>query len=205
MFIGKYNASVILTYVGVALAIVGMWFALEGSSYHAMICLVLAGVCDLFDGTAARLFKRDEKELAFGREIDSLADMVSFIALPAVFAMMLPGRAWLTVPAMILYALAGIIRLAWFNIAGTGESDGERFYHGLPVTYAALIFPILYIPLSFLPGGVTGVLWPLLYLITAAAFILDIRIRKPDRKQSLMLALLAAIVIIIYLLLGVFS
>lgn len=205
MFIGKYNGSVILTYLGVGIAITGMWSALNGRPYQAMICLVLAGVCDLFDGSVAKLFQRDEAELAFGREIDSLADMISFIALPAVFALTMSGKAGLTVAAMVLYALAGIIRLGWFNIAGTEEVGEDRFYSGLPVTYAALIFPILYLPLSFLPGNVLHTVWPLLHLIVAGAFILDFRIPKPDRSMSLKLALLAVIVIAAYVVRGVMA
>ncbi len=198
MFIGKYNGSVILTYLGVAIAVGGLWLSLEGAAGPAMICLVLAGVCDLYDGTVARRFRRDEAELAFGREIDSLADMISFIALPAVFALTFGGRPWLTLPAVILYALAGIIRLGFFNISGLAGRAGEGYYQGLPVTYAALIFPILFLPLSFLPLPVFQTVWPILHLIVAGAFILDVRIRKPGRSGSLKLALLAGIVILAY-------
>lgn len=205
MFIGKYNGSVLLTYLGVGIATTGIWLAINDNPYAAMICLILAGVCDLFDGSMARLFKRDEQELAFGREIDSLADMISFIALPAVMAMTQAGSTWFTVAAVILYALAAIIRLGWFNIAGSEEVGEERFYHGLPVTYAALIFPILYLPLSHLPGNALSIVWPLLQLIVAGAFILDFKIKKPDRTRSLKLALLAVIVVALYVVLGVMA
>ena len=55
MFIGKYNKSLIITYLGVAFAIIGMFFALSNNLQYAMVCMVIAGVCDMFDGKVARL------------------------------------------------------------------------------------------------------------------------------------------------------
>lgn len=54
MIIGKYNGSVLLTYLGVILAVIGLGFVLNGQYAQAMICLILAGLCDLFDGTVDR-------------------------------------------------------------------------------------------------------------------------------------------------------
>ena len=44
LFIGKYNKSVILTYVGIAFAFTGIAFALAGQLAAAMVCLILAGI-----------------------------------------------------------------------------------------------------------------------------------------------------------------
>lgn len=198
MFIGKYNGSVILTYLGVTLALAGMAALLRGGTPQAMICLILAGVCDLFDGQVASRFRRDETEKAFGREIDSLSDMISFAALPAVMALVLAGTGLFTVLAVTVYVLAAIIRLGYFNITGVAETRGQRFYHGLPVTYAAMIFPIAYLPLSFLPAALFSILWPGLCLVTAAAFLLDWTVPKPDRAMSLRLLGLALAVCILY-------
>ena len=198
MFIGKYNRSVILTYLGVSLALAGMAFLVSSRIPQAMIALILAGVCDLFDGQVASRFKRTDVEKAFGREIDSLADMISFAALPALMGLVLAGTGPLSLIAITSYVLAAIIRLAYFNIAGVNEIREGRFYHGLPVTYAAMVFPILYLPLSFLPGGIFSILWPAVYLAMTAAFIIDWKVPKPDRAMSLKLLGLAVVVSLIY-------
>ena len=198
MFIGKYNRSVILTYLGVTLALVGMAFIVRSKAPQAMIALILAGICDLFDGQVASRFKRTDEEKAFGREIDSLADMISFVALPSLLGLVLAGTGPLSLIAITSYVLAAIIRLAYFNIAGVDETHEGRFYHGLPVTYAAMVFPILYLPLSFLPGGVFSILWPAVYLAMTAAFIIDWKVPKPDRAMSMKLLGLAVVVCFIY-------
>ena len=85
--VGFWNPSVILTYVGMSIAILGMFLAVSGRINYSFICLVLCGICDLFDGVVARRFKRTDEEKAFGIELDSLVDVVSFIALPVTIYM----------------------------------------------------------------------------------------------------------------------
>ena len=84
MFIGFYGASVILTYIGLAFAVVGMVFAFKGFIPASIMCLILSGVCDMFDGTVARACKRTDEEKKFGIQIDSLVDTVSFGVFPVI-------------------------------------------------------------------------------------------------------------------------
>ena len=84
MLIGFYGASVILTYVGLSFSIVGMAFAFSGHIPTAIMCLIIAGVCDMFNGTIARACKRTDKEKKFGIQLDSLVDVVSFGVFPIV-------------------------------------------------------------------------------------------------------------------------
>ena len=198
MFIGKYNRSVILTYIGVLFGVTGIYFSLTGQLDQAMISLIIAGLCDLFDGSVARRFKRDAQELEFGKEIDALADTISFLALPLVLGLVISGSMVLPVIVYGCFVIAGIIRLAYFNITGVEETTQGRNYHGLPVTYAALIFPLIYLPLSFLPAGILSILWPVSYLLVAAAFVIDLRIPKPDQAMNIKLVALAAGTLLLY-------
>ena len=72
MFIAKWNKSVILSYVGLVFAIVGMYICVTtGNILHALSCLIVSGVCDLFDGKIARMCKRTKDEIKFGIQLDS--------------------------------------------------------------------------------------------------------------------------------------
>lgn len=180
MFIGKYNRSVILTYVGVAFAFAGMTAAFEKKLAAAMIFLAAAGICDLFDGVIARRCKRDEVEKEFGVQIDSLADVVGFLALPAVIGLeLMDGAGFIKYPVILGYILCGIIRLAWFNTSAVAEG-ARSHYDGLPVTYAALIFPVLWTVLGFFDHFNSAfAVWAAFYAVTAVMFILNIKIPKP--------------------------
>lgn len=180
MFIGKYNKSVILTYIGVAFAFSGMAFALYERLPAAMLCLIAAGVCDLFDGAIARRCKRDRAAKEFGVQIDSLADVMSFLALPAVLGLRLMSSVGIVrYPIILGYILCGIIRLAWFNTSAAAEGS-RTHYDGLPVTYSALIFPVLWSVMGFFGEfGAAAWLWAAVYALTAFMFILNVKVIKP--------------------------
>ena len=60
MFIGKYDKSVVVTFLGTLSAMIGMYFILgydEPRLTGAIICLIIAGICDMFDGKVARMCK----------------------------------------------------------------------------------------------------------------------------------------------------
>ena len=82
--IGYYNYSVILTYFGLCCAVFGMTMALRGDVRLALLCLMVCGICDMFDGTIARKCKRSEDAKSFGIQIDSLCDLVCFGVFPAI-------------------------------------------------------------------------------------------------------------------------
>ena len=183
LFIGKYNKSVILTYVGIAFAFAGIALSLSGQLAAAMVCLILAGICDLFDGVIARRCKRDEAAREFGVQIDSLADVINFLALPSVLGMyLMEGIGAVRYLILFGYVLCGIIRLAWFNTSAAAQGPRSH-YDGLPVTYSALIFPILWAFLGFLGGApkaaFMAVVWAVAYAITAVLFILNVKVAKP--------------------------
>ena len=79
--LGYYNPSVILTYLSLIFASLGIARAMEGGSeniFVAVFLLLLSGACDMFDGAIAARCKRNEEEKLFGVQIDSLCDLVAF-------------------------------------------------------------------------------------------------------------------------------
>lgn len=146
--IGFYNYTVILTYLSLASALVGVTFSVHGNIQAALICLFVSGFCDMFDGSVARTKKnRTEDEKAFGMNIDSLCDLVAFGVQPA---MLLYGYFRENTPiyvyaVMIFFVLAAVSRLAFFDVQEAKmkkEGAGERKdFLGLPVTNSAIFLP----------------------------------------------------------------
>ena len=180
MFIGKYNRSLIVTYMGVAFAIVGMYFAFRLNEKYAMICLVMAGVCDLFDGKIARMCKRTKDEKSFGIQLDSLADTIDFVAFPVVFGLSMGLNNWYHVLGYILIAMAGVQRLAHFNVlVGNKTDDGPvKFYSGLPVTSTSVSFPLLWLVTRLVGESYYKLAYIILVYLTALLFVLNIKIPK---------------------------
>ncbi len=192
--IGYYNYTVILTYMSLISSVLGMFFAMGmGGAVHpeyAIICLMVSGLCDMFDGKVARTKKnRSESEKQFGIQIDSLCDAVCFGVLPSIIGYSVGMKSWFDVPVLVLFPLCAVIRLAYFNVAEEERqkqtSEVRKVYEGLPVTSVALILPLLY---SFHKD--IGKEWfPTIYgsalLIIAFAFITRFKVKKPTMKTMM--------------------
>ena len=190
--IGFYDYTVILTYISVISAVLGMVCAHRGSFGAAMLCLFLSGFCDAFDGTVARTKKnRTEDEKAFGIQLDSLCDVVSFGVAPAFTCYCMGVN---TVPGLVIlcvYVVCAVIRLAFFNVQEAKrqqvESGCNKYYRGLPVTSSAIILPAFYLLRSLLPGKVFPLALHGLCGLIAFLFVLDFRVKKPDFSKILCL------------------
>lgn len=206
MFIGFYGASVVLTYLGLSFAITGMVVASLGKIPVAVMCLILSGICDMFDGTVARACKRTEEEKKYGIQIDSLADTVAFGVFPVVLGICMGFTNRIHILIYIIYALAAVIRLAYFNVKAEEKTmfnkkrkERVSYYYGLPVTSIAIILPFTYNLNIFMHPRVFSKAYPLVMLMTAILFILNIKIKKPTGIWYVVCSILAVIEIAIIL------
>ena len=189
-FIGVYDYTVILTYMSLVSAVSGMVLAGKGRFTAAILCLVLCGICDAFDGTVARSKKnRTEDEKAFGIQIDSLCDAVSFGIFPALLCYHLGMDTGIGFVILCLYSLCGVIRLAFFNVLEGKRQQTEggcnKTYRGLPITSASMILPLVYLLRGVLPGKVFRIVLHLVMALTGYLFVLDFSVKKVDVSKLL--------------------
>lgn len=102
--------------------------ALSGRFSLAIVLIAIGALCDFLDGRVAR---RQGTSTRFGKEFDSLADVITFGVAPAVVIMIQHPRMLLFV-AGGWYALCTAIRLARFNV------QKEHSFRGLPSPLAGL-------------------------------------------------------------------
>ena len=183
--IGFYDYTVILTYGNLISSVCGVFLAVRGQYAWAVICLMLAGLFDMFDGTVARTKKnRTAQEKNFGIQLDSLCDMVSFGLLPALLSYLLGMDSWVGIGILLLYCLCGLIRLAFYNVLEIErqrtEDGNNTVFHGLPITSSAIIFPLLFGMQYVLPAVGFSVVLHAGMLCTALLFVLDIPVPKLD-------------------------
>ena len=184
-FIGFYDYTVILTYLSLASAFVGMSFANQGHFTAAVICLFFSGFCDAFDGTVARSKKnRTEDEKAFGIQLDSLCDVVSFGIFPAFLLHCMVVKGPLGMVILCFYCICGVIRLGFFNVMEAKRQQVEtgcgKEYRGLPITSMSMVLPLVYLLRLILPGKVFRWLLYILPALVGFLFILDFRVKKPN-------------------------
>ena len=197
--IGMWNKSVILTYIGMCFAVTGMMIAIGGYGINfSFICFMVAGVCDLFDGAVARKCKRTEEEKAFGIQLDSLVDVIDFIALPITIFAACGMTSLYQIVVYIVYAICAVARLGYFNVVTADENKAIKYYTGLPVTYSALIFPVVYLVHSFMDANVFEIFYTITILIVAALYVFKVKVIKPGGIAYALFAILAVVMIVIY-------
>ena len=216
--IGFFDYSVWLTYLSLLSAGAGILVSLDGDGhpYWGTLFLLLCGLCDAFDGKVARLKKdRSETEKKFGIQVESLADLVAFGVLPVCIGMAMVRRSnlmdlkpiigYCLAGVMLLYLLAAMIRLAYFNVTEEERQKREKgvrkTYEGLPVTSAALIFPSVML-FQFISKTID--ITPLYFgvaLLTGFLFLSKIRIGKPGLRGILWMVGIGAVEFLIITLL----
>ncbi len=184
-FIGVYDYTVIVTYLSLVSGIVGMTFAFSGNLLATILCIVASGVCDMFDGVIARTKKnRTQDEKGFGIQIDSLCDIICFGVSPAIFLYFSGVNSIYGISIIVFYVLCGVIRLAFFNVLETNRQQHEggcaKSYRGLPVTSAAIIYPLTYLICHFLSCDISLIVYHVVPVMMGLLFIIDFRFPKID-------------------------
>jgi CDP-diacylglycerol--serine O-phosphatidyltransferase len=174
---------------------------LELAAWLVVWCALL----DVMDGLSARLLNATSD---FGAEFDSMADLVSFGVAPAVLILNAgmeiggieyeSGQFWVLMLAVAVFALAGAMRLARFNLTSDQPSTG--WFAGVPITAAGGgLVPAVILVLIHHPD--VAVVLPLhLYLpvmmfVLALLMISRIRFPKAKKRDSLFVNAFQAIVI----------
>lgn len=136
-----------LTLLGLCSGVTAIPFAFGGEWKAAVTAIVFAAIFDALDGRVARLFRVDS---AFGAQLDSLADLVSFGIAPSILVYLWSLRqaqsaGW---AVALIYCACCAVRLARFNVEAAERDPLEPpnpFFTGLPTPAAAclILLPML--------------------------------------------------------------
>lgn len=164
----KAQTANAITLTNLSFGIIAIILITNDLSHMSLVFIFLAALFDRFDGMAARYFHAESR---FGKELDSLSDLVSFGLAPAllIYNTALSATLWLGITATIFYILAGAVRLARYNVK---EFDGV--FCGLPITAAGVLLTLSYFIIPHVQDGI------LVILMLALSFLMvsNIRITK---------------------------
>ncbi len=172
--------------------------AINGRFDLAVMGIACAMVLDSLDGRVARM---TNTQSAFGEQMDSLSDMVSFGAAPAlisyIWALKGLGRwGWI---AAFVYISCAALRLARFNV-NTAVVD-KRYFQGLPSPAAAAILASFIYTMNELEYSGPSVAWPMFALALCAGLTMVTNLPfysfKEVSKKSVPFVVLVAIALVI--------
>ena len=157
----------VFTLTNVVFGIISILFAIEGRHDTASIMLMLAVVADYFDGKIAKIMSQQNE---FGKELDSLADTVSFGVAPTIFGFTLIQTP-LAIISFTVFLFCGILRLARYNIMNL-----KGTYQGMPITMNGIIIPLTYLFRNFLHLQIR--FFPYIYLVLGILMVSSLKIKK---------------------------
>ncbi len=151
------------TFMNIFMGLTAILLVVNEEHFFAVISLLIAVVFDYLDGKVARWTNREGE---FGKQLDSLADTISFGVAPAIFgfSMVQTNLALIT---FALFLFAGVLRLARYNIM---EFTGD--FAGMPITVNGVIIPLIFL------AKVPVVAYPYIYLFLAILMVSPLKFKK---------------------------
>lgn len=160
------------TLANLVFGLIALLLIIDGYSDWAAVFIVVGALFDGFDGRLARALNVSSE---FGKQLDSLSDLVTFGVAPAILAYvtslrLLPGF-WGAV-AVLTFTIMGALRLARFNVF----ADSSGYFVGVPITMAGGFLALTLLYANYLSQ------WIVLAVLLALSWLMISTFRFPDFK-----------------------
>jgi CDP-diacylglycerol--serine O-phosphatidyltransferase len=175
--------------------VAGLICAAQGLTALGMLFLALCGLADLFDGPFAERFVHSERQRRFRIQIDTLNDMLCFVALPIALLLSAGLTVWFQYIILALYMICALTRLTLFSIDTRGGGQQTAAFRGLPVTAAGFIFPALWLISYTSASGLLPWIYTEVMVLVTILFVLNIRIPRPGTVGAVVLTLIILAVV----------
>ena len=176
----------ILTYVGLILAVLGMQLCFVDNIDLAVMCLLIAGICDGFDGAFAKKIRKDG-DPNFGVELDSLVDIISSGVFPVVICLSMGFNRIIDLVIYTIFLVCGVGRLAYYNIT---SKENSGYFTGVPITVSTILLPLIY---AFTKKEIVFVSS---LLILSVAYVSNFKIKKLNLKSKIALSVIGILIIL---------
>ena len=184
---------------GLLSALLGIYFAILGNFAFAMIGILWAILFDWADGIIARKMKsRTDEHKAFGPQLDSMIDIVSFGIFPAIFLLSYGSfKPWFLPGAFFIIATSAI-RLSYFNVFGMID---RNTYKGLALDNNMILLAFLFLFEKLFIRDVFSIILYIFLMVMLAFNLATIKTPKFSGKWFYILIVYTVVMTILYILL----
>ncbi len=166
----------ICSLAGLLCAVLAIYFAILGNFPAVIIGMIWAVLFDWGDGIIARRMKdRTDEYRAFGGQLDSLIDIVSFGICPAVLLLSYGKFSYWFLPGAFVIVATAAIRLSYFNVFGLVDNST---YMGLALDNNVIILAFVFLFESFVSHAAFSVIIYVLYMVLSAFNLASVRTPK---------------------------
>jgi CDP-diacylglycerol--serine O-phosphatidyltransferase len=194
-FIISLNWADWLTLSSLLLSSLGLLSALHATLALAIGLMLLAMFVDMLDGPIARYMKLESE---FGRYFDSFCDVFTYLILPMFILYQFGMQDTLSIFALFIFLVCGMLRLSHFNLTGVIEDRGVAYHLGLQVIWSHLLVVCAF-PLWMWLGKAVRYPLILILLVMSLFMIRSLRFPKPTHYTFQAIVILLVTLIYFYL------
>jgi CDP-diacylglycerol--serine O-phosphatidyltransferase len=136
---------------GVGSVLLAMLYMASQSERHFLIAAALAPAALLFDVLDGRIARWRHEHSPLGRELDSLADVISFGVAPAALAFAAGMQGGWDVIVLAYFVCCGVSRLARYNVTAESLAEGQAkvpYFEGTPIPTSVVLSGLLALAMS---------------------------------------------------------
>ncbi len=173
----RFNLANLVTFANITAGVVAIYFIQQGDFFTAIILAWIGGGFDILDGKIAR---KHNLSCEFGIQLDSFADFISFVIMPAFllfYALQKANTVELIISGVVFiyYIISGLRRLIEFNLKSEA-GDVAKYFEGVPTPLGAILLWVLYLLYSY---SVVSNIFVILLLVGVIAFLLNSKVKIP--------------------------
>jgi len=133
---------------GMAGVMLAMLFMADASSVHFLTAAAFAPAAFIFDVLDGKIARARNEHSTLGRELDSLADVISFGVAPATLAFAAGMRGGWDAVVLAYFVCCGVSRLARFNVTAEQLAEGNeggkvKYFEGTPIPTSVALTGVL--------------------------------------------------------------
>jgi len=186
----------ICSLAGLLCAVLGIYYAILGNFPVAIIGILWAVLFDWADGLIAQqITGRTDHHRAFGSQLDSLIDIVSFGVFPAIFLLSFGKFSPWFLPGAFLIVATSVIRLSYFNIFGLID---DKTYMGLALDNNIIILAFVFLFEGFINHTVFSIILYALLMVFPVFNLAPVRTPKFAGKWFYVLTVYTLVLTVIY-------
>ena len=176
----RFNIANLVTYLNITMGVMAIYFIVKGDFFTAIVLAWVGGACDIADGKLARKYNLSTE---FGIQLDSFADFLSFVVMPA-FLLFYAVKQYVGISGVeelvlglvfIWYIINGLRRLVEFNLK-VDVGEVEKFFEGVPTPLGAILLWVLYLLTAY---GLISSGYIIALLVTIIAWSLNSKLKIP--------------------------
>jgi len=173
-----FNIANIVTFANITFGLIALYFIQQNNFFVAIVLAWFAGAFDIIDGKLARKYNLS---CEFGIQLDSFADFISFVVMPAFllfYALIANANDFEKLIAGIIfiyYIISGLRRLIQFNI-NSEAGEVAKYFVGVPTPLGAILLWVLYLLFSY---EIITNIYVILLFVGIIAYLLNSKVKIP--------------------------